>query len=332
MIGAMGRNLGKTELACQLIRRFAERSPIAALKVTTVARDDGSCPRGGDGCGTCSSLGESWCVNRELDAGTEKDTSRLLASGARASYWLRVREGALEPGARGLLAQVPDGWASVCESNSLSRIVEPGLFLQVRAADERSAKSSARAVAHLVDGVVVSDGTGFDLDLERISLVDGAWALRRDACAVVVEDAAAGPSPSSATTRWLAASLHARFAQVETAALPLARDDEGRHLSALVGALPRSRHDWCLVAPALADPFPASHVNALFRHREGVDAVLLHHGSHATDFPVGLFHRRLLPRLVAALEGEVGCARSLAVLGATRKLTLAPAGVGEADG
>jgi hypothetical protein len=322
MIGATGRNAGKTELACQVIRSHAARVPIAALKVTTVARADGSCPHGGEGCGTCSSLGEPWCVTRELDAGSGKDTSRLLRSGAREAWWLRVREEALADAAADLLSHVPAGWASVCESNRLRRVVEPGLFLQVCSASERTAKASARALASLADRIVVSDGASFDLDLERISLLDGQWALRRDACAVVVAEE--GASPPEATCEALLASLRAQFTQVEARATPAGADDGRAFLSALAEALPRSNHDWCLVAPLGSGAISAALVNALFRRREGVEAVVVSATSSGPRLPVGLFHRGLLPRVEAALDAGPSRAPRLAALGLVRELALAP--------
>lgn len=328
IVGATGRNRGKTELACRIVARHAGRAPIAALKVTTVAHDEGGCTRGGEGCGACAALGESWCVMRELDATSDKDTSRLLASGARASYWLRVREGDLAAGARGVLAHVPAGWVSVCESNSLARVVEPGLFLQVHAAGERAVKPSAQAVASLVDRVVVSDGESFDLDLERISLCDGAWALRRDACAVVVE---VEETPSERRPEPLLASLRAQFTQVETTALPRRADGAAPLLSALAAALPLARHDWCLVTPSRGGALPAPLGNALFRHREGVEAVVVRERPGA-GFPVGLFHRRLLPRVLAALDGSPSHSAERAALGRVRELDGAPAAAPEPGG
>jgi hypothetical protein len=313
MIGATGRNTGKTELACQVIRTHAARAPIAALKVTTVVRTDGSCPRGGTGCGVCSSLGDPWCVTRELDADSDKDTSRLLESGAREAYWLRVRENALGDGAAALLEHVPDGWVSVCESNSLCRVVEPGLFLQVRATSERAVKTSARAVAGLADRVVVSDGANFDLALERISLVDGQWALQRDACAVAIADPRLLPS--------LVASLRLQFTQVEVIAIADDSDDWDV-VRALGTALPRSLHEWCLVASVRGGSVPAGLVNAMFRRREGVEAVVAPDPSSGRGFRLGLFHRGLLPRVVTALDGDSSVARSLATLGPVRELRL----------
>jgi hypothetical protein len=316
MIGATGRNTGKTELACRVIRRHAPQVPIAALKVTAVERTDGSCPRGGAGCGVCSSLAESWCVTRELDADSDKDTAKLLASGAREAYWLRVKHEALGEGAAGLLAHVPAGWASVCESNSLSRVVEPGLFLQVRAASERTIKASARAVANLADCVVVSDGSGFDLPLDRISLLDGQWAFQRDACAVVIADA---PPHSSVLT-----SLRAQFTQVEAASLPRDADEDRGLLRALALALARATRDWCLVVREAGGPVPAGVVNAMFRRHDGVAAVLAGAPCPSSAGQLVLVRRSLLPGIVAVLDGVPPPAPRLGALGTVRELRLAP--------
>lgn len=312
MIGATGRNTGKTELACRVIRHHAVRIPIAALKVTTVVRTDGSCPRGGEGCGVCSTLGEAWCVTRELDAESDKDTSRLLGSGAREAFWLRVRHESLEEGAAGLLAHVPSGWVSVCESNSLSTVIEPGLFLQVRAANERSIKASASAVACLADRVVVSDGTDFDLPHDRVTLLDGQWALQRQASAVVIADTPPHPS--------LLASLRAQFAQVEIVEAPQTPDDERRLLRVLAAALPRSASEWCLVVSGRAASVPAGLVNAMFRRREGVEAILASGQPGDPAGRIGLFNRVLLPKVVAALDGAQTHARSLSELSRVRDL------------
>ena len=52
MVGAVGRGVGKTIFACSLISRFSSQCNIIGVKVTTVEKADGSCPRGGSGCET----------------------------------------------------------------------------------------------------------------------------------------------------------------------------------------------------------------------------------------------------------------------------------------
>ncbi|MHC4560228.1 MAG: molybdenum cofactor guanylyltransferase, partial [Planctomycetota bacterium] len=66
---------------------------------------------------------------------------------------------------------------SICESNSLRQAIEPGLFLMVRSCDLKIWKSSARQVKKYADRIVISNGSGFDFDIDQIKLVDGKWAL-----------------------------------------------------------------------------------------------------------------------------------------------------------
>jgi hypothetical protein len=71
---------------------------------------------------------------------------------------------------------------------------------------------------------------------------------------------------------------------------------------------------------------PAGLVNAMFRRREGVEAVVARDPSGGRGFRLGLFHRGLLPRVAGALDGDPSRARSLAALGPIRELRLARAG------
>ena len=54
MIGSAGANVGKTELACALIKKISKSTDVIGIKVTTIRVKDGQCPRGGNGCGVCS--------------------------------------------------------------------------------------------------------------------------------------------------------------------------------------------------------------------------------------------------------------------------------------
>ena len=186
LIGAAGRNVGKTEFACDLLRRFASGQPIAAAKVTVIRSTNGSCPRGGSGCGVCSSLKGHFNITVETNLDGTKDTSRLLRAGAEQVYWLRVRDTHMNEGLAALYHQIDPRTPLICESNSIRCAVEPGLFLMVK--DKRSSefKPTARAVADLADRTVLSDGERFDLDPDTISLHASGWKLREPATAIVM--------------------------------------------------------------------------------------------------------------------------------------------------
>jgi len=181
MIGSAGSNVGKTELACALLAKFSKSCDVTGIKVTTIKDKDGQCPRGGEGCGVCSSLEGVYNITEELDSSSGKDTARLLAAGASRVFWLRVLKEHLMEGTTALLDIIGPDAVSICESNSLRQVVEPGLFLMVANPDSKIWKSSARQVKNYADRIVNSDGSSFDFDLNRIKLIDGKWiaTLRR---------------------------------------------------------------------------------------------------------------------------------------------------------
>ena len=192
MIGSASANVGKTELACALIKRFSRDHEIVGIKVTTIRERDGRCPRGGVGCGVCSSLDGHFDITQETDIASGKDTARLLAAGAGRVYWLRAVRTHLKEGLTALLNVIGPDAVSICESNSLRQVVEPGLFLMLKGSNRQAPKSSAQAVMECADRIVVSDGKSFDFDISRIKSINGKWLLAERATAIILAGGGSG--------------------------------------------------------------------------------------------------------------------------------------------
>jgi len=186
MIGSAGRKTGKTELACALIKKFSKDRDITAIKVTAINERDGQCPRGGQGCGVCSSLDGNLDITEENERSSDKDTARLLTAGAKQVFWVRAMKTNLEEGLAALLDIIGADAVSICESNSLRQVVEPGLFLIVKGRDVKVWKSSAQQMRRYADRIVVSDGSGFDFDIDQIKLSDGKWTMQEKATAIIL--------------------------------------------------------------------------------------------------------------------------------------------------
>ncbi len=186
MVGAGGRNVGKTEFACSLISNFGSQHDIIGIKVTTIEQADDNCPRGGQGCGVCAVLEGNLCITEETDSQSDKDTCRMLAAGAKKVFWLRVRRQHLEEGINALQAAIGTDAVSVCESNSLRSIVEPGLFFMFKTADSDKCKPSAASVEKYADRTVLFDGSDFDISFDEIELIDGRWVNKMQATAIIM--------------------------------------------------------------------------------------------------------------------------------------------------
>lgn len=177
VIGATGRNSGKSDLACAVIARLHPTHRIVGVKVTTIAGDERACPRGGEGCGACTGLEGEFEIREESGSAPGKDTTRMLEAGAQSAFWIRCRSGGVRAALAALSPRLGRGTLVVAESNSLVREARPDLFLMVSRAGAIAVKPTARAVLPLAQRVVVSDGRAFDLDLRSLAAVDGEWHL-----------------------------------------------------------------------------------------------------------------------------------------------------------
>jgi hypothetical protein len=179
MIGATSRNVGKTEFACQLIHLLAETQSVLGVKITTVAERDGQCPRGGQGCGVCSSLTDAYCITRETSDLPGKDTTRLLEAGATSVFWLRVLKDHLAEGMDALLERMPADLPVVCESNSARLVLKPSVFVVVKSSQDDVVKPSCQAVMAQADAVVTYDGTGWDTQPSTCVWAERQWLFKR---------------------------------------------------------------------------------------------------------------------------------------------------------
>ncbi|HJO94784.1 MAG TPA: molybdenum cofactor guanylyltransferase [Victivallales bacterium] len=192
LIGAADRNVGKTEFACSLINRYSNSRKVVAVKVTTVKESNGKCPRGGDGCGVCSSLLGEYSITEETDAESKKDTSRMLRAGADKVYWLRVLSTGLMNGFKELLAKIHKENGTdlciVCESNSLRKVLKPGIFLVLNRAGNEKIKPSCKEVMHYADKFInlISVEKGFDADLEDFSFINKSWYIKKNAAVIIL--------------------------------------------------------------------------------------------------------------------------------------------------
>ncbi len=186
MVGAVDRNVGKTKFACSLISKFSSQCSIVGIKVTTIEKAGSSCPRGVSGCNVCSSLEGPFHITEETDRRAHKDTCRMLAAGASRVFWLRALKTHLKEGMAALLDIIGDDAVLVCESNSLRRVVEPGLFVMVKGNGGEKRKVSAKDIIRWADRIIAYNGNEFDIDADDIELADDRWACKMEATAIIM--------------------------------------------------------------------------------------------------------------------------------------------------
>jgi hypothetical protein len=154
LIGSTGRNSGKTTLAIAFIKRWIEKHTIVGLKVTTIHEKDGLCPRGGKGCGVCSSiLGQYEIIEEKNEAGN-KDTSLILAAGAEKVYWIKTHRTHIADAMKQFMTMIPKHALIVCESNSLRHVITPGSFIMLNNTANTAIKKTAKGVMKEADAII----------------------------------------------------------------------------------------------------------------------------------------------------------------------------------
>ncbi len=315
LIGAAGRNAGKTEYACRVIRRHAARHRVVGVKVTCVDGREGLCPRGGEGCGVCDSLAGPFCIVEERQPDLDKDTSRLLRAGAAQVLWLRVRREHLAAGVAALLARIPPGAPVVCESNSVRLVLEPGVFLVSRRADDPTVKASCAAVADLADRQVVFDGSAWDFAPHRVALAGGRWVLRPEATAAILAGGASrrmGADKCLADAggqtliahiaeqlayfpeRLIGANDSERFAFLGLRVVPDRQPGRGP-LMGILSCVERAAHDVCFVTACDVPHLDPVFVLDLVARSDGVDVVMPRLPDGRAEPLLAVYRRSIVP-------------------------------------
>ncbi|WP_163340480.1 molybdopterin-guanine dinucleotide biosynthesis protein B [Desulfopila sp. IMCC35008] len=171
IVSGTGRNVGKTELVCRLIARFSARTDIFGLKVSAIFPDEHLFH------GNHTSIGTGRTLFRETSRDTQKDTSRMLRSGATEVYYMQGDRTSIQADFLTLRKTLPEKSVIISESNSLSEVVRPALHLVVTS---HSGEVKARALPLLdsADLVITSDGVSGFPGIETIDLdPSGDWHI-----------------------------------------------------------------------------------------------------------------------------------------------------------
>ncbi|HNV81882.1 MAG: molybdenum cofactor guanylyltransferase [Tenuifilaceae bacterium] len=186
IIGSTGRNTGKTEFACRLIEKYSKTYPVVGVKVVSIDPDEGNCPRGGKGCGVCTSLKGNFEIFEEKEIDPTKDTSRMLLAGAEKVYFLKVDKHRLKEGLEALMSILPTEAMVLLESNSIRKVIEPGLFLVIKNLKDKRVKDSCAEVIEYADKIIEFDNMSWNFSPSDVHIKNNTWITCENATAIVL--------------------------------------------------------------------------------------------------------------------------------------------------
>ncbi|TKB10421.1 hypothetical protein [Desulforhopalus sp. IMCC35007] len=172
VVGGTGRDVGKTEFICQLLKKISVTHEVYALKVSAIFPDEDLFHGSHDESESRLHLYE------ELNASTTKDTSRMLRAGAKKVFYLRSDDAGILDGYRNFVNQIPPKAIVICESNSLGQFIKPGISIVVKAL-HKPIKERAIVLLESANLVVNSDCISGFPELESVCYSEtGGWKLQ----------------------------------------------------------------------------------------------------------------------------------------------------------
>jgi hypothetical protein len=121
LIAGTGTKSGKTSMACRIIEQFSD------LKITAIKKTPhfhmitpGL---------VLKKEGQVYSVYEETGRDGQKDTARMLRSGAEKVYFAKVWDDKLPDVFDEIMKLIPEGTPVICESPALRNFIEPGVFV-----------------------------------------------------------------------------------------------------------------------------------------------------------------------------------------------------------
>lgn len=155
LIAGNGRNVGKTFVACRLIRELSKHYPVTAVKISSHFHDYN--------IDDVVVKDENYVILKEKQI-TTKDSSRMLQSGAKQVYFIMATQEHLKQAFEEIQNRLMDH-PVVCESGGLHEVITPGLFLFVNQAQKEIIKKN-----HLSFSPVIIENNGKELNFNLSSI------------------------------------------------------------------------------------------------------------------------------------------------------------------
>jgi molybdopterin-guanine dinucleotide biosynthesis protein len=124
LLSGSGRNVGKTTLACNLIRHLSKNRKVYGLKLSPHFHKMNHLQK-------LIAQGEGYKVYREFDLDSGKDSAKMLSAGANEVYFIQCMDEKIETAFESIAKSIPEDIIVVCESGSLARVYKAGLHLLV---------------------------------------------------------------------------------------------------------------------------------------------------------------------------------------------------------
>jgi hypothetical protein len=165
-ISGTGRNVGKTSLACRIIDKLAGTQKLTAVKISPHFHKV-------DYPDTLFEQPGAYSLYRENKIDRNKDSSRMLASGADPVYYIQTKDIHLSSAWKKLCEFIDANVPVVIESGGLDKLLDPGISIIITDTESKDKKKQKRSGLEQVETRLEK----FDQLINCIGFSQGSWQL-----------------------------------------------------------------------------------------------------------------------------------------------------------
>lgn len=167
LIGGNGQNVGKTFLACKIIKHLSKKQDVIGIKVSPHFHRVEK--------GNILIKNEDFTIIEE-DQITQKDSSLMWQAGAKKVYFAMASQKNLKKAFFYLNKLLPQK-AIVCESGGLHEIINSGVFLFVIKSGDQITK---KQLLKFSPKIIQNDGENFDFDICNLILKNNQFSILKN--------------------------------------------------------------------------------------------------------------------------------------------------------
>ncbi|MEZ5198224.1 MAG: hypothetical protein R2764_18095 [Bacteroidales bacterium] len=170
LVAGTGRNTGKTTFACSIIEKFSVELKVTGLKISSHFHS---------GTESLHPLfkNENFSIYRETSICMQKDSSKMLKAGADKVFYIECRDESIEEAFERFLQLADGSGPVVCESPSLRRYINPGLFIIVDTNSNQNKKEDIIKLKSKADLFIETDKEGFTSAIKGIGYDTTGWKI-----------------------------------------------------------------------------------------------------------------------------------------------------------
>ena len=176
LIGGATRNVGKTSLTVKVIKAFAHET-VVALKIKTIYPNDTFFHGQKDKV----VLETDYRIIEEINANGTDDTNLMLNAGATRVFRISCKVHAIGEAFDSLIDNYlgTKPYCFICESNSLRKVLTPGVYIMIKHANNSDMKPSATEMEKHADVIIYTDGNSHNFNVDHLSFKNNTWRLKK---------------------------------------------------------------------------------------------------------------------------------------------------------